>query len=410
MTGSSSSPNPPGNADHDVQIQVALRTLFEWLERRSVSPDSSDELASNPLFQELVNRLMKERLLPQITERIEAEEELRVSEMRFHSLADATFEGIVIHEQGRILEVNRAAAQMFGYDSAEVVGKSIFDFVDPACWPTVEGQIRAGGEQLYETVGKRRNGMLFDMLVQARGYSYGGRKVRVVAVRDVTQSKRDQQQIRLLERQKALESERGRIARDMHDEAGASITRIKLLSERIQKDAILPGPALSHVQLIAQTAQDLAESLDEIVWAVNPQKDRLENLVSYLLTFSERHLGVTNLRFRLDIPDVFPDVPMAAPLRHSLFLAIKEALHNVVQHAAATEVWLRFRSLPGGLTVEVQDNGRGFELTAVASECNGLRNIRRRLADAGGLCVIRSQPGHGTNLTLSIPTSSWLSD
>jgi len=218
--------------------------------------------------------------------------------------------------------------------------------------------------------------------------------------RDISQRIQDEERIRALEQHKAVEVERTRVAGDMHDELGASLTRIKLLSERMEQDASDPDKAISHAQLISLTARELAHSMDEIVWAVDPQKDRLENLGSYLVAYAGEFLGIANLRCRLDIPDVLPDVPLSAQVRHSVLMAIKETLNNVVKHAHATEVRLSLVVWRNRLIIRVKDNGRGFGEGAVRSERNGLKNMRKRLADAGGTCTIRSRPGEGTTVRI----------
>jgi len=106
---------------------------------------------------------------------------------------------------------------------------------------------------------------------------------------------------------------------------------------------------------------------------VNPQKDHLENFVSYLAAYSEELLGMTDIRCRLDFPDELPDVPLSGQLRHGLFLVFKEALNNVVQHAQATEVHVRLRRTPAELVLSVEDNGQGLQIRKPkAGSRNGL--------------------------------------
>lgn len=211
-----------------------------------------------------------------------------------------------------------------------------------------------------------------------------------------------------LRQEQALEQDRARIARDLHDDLGAEVTRIKLLGELVERDAGQAEPTARHGHQIALTSRELAQHLDELVWVVNPEKDHLENLVSYLAALSEEMLAMTAIRFRLDFPEELPDAPLSGHLRHRLLLAFKEALNNVVKHAQATEVQVRLRLPPGELVLSVEDNGRGFDrqLSALRPQPvhggNGLANLQARLAGVGGTSRVESQPGAGTKVELRV--------
>lgn len=211
-----------------------------------------------------------------------------------------------------------------------------------------------------------------------------------------------------LRHRQALEQERARIARDLHDDLGAAVTEIKLLGELVERDAGQPDQIARHGRRITQTSRELARHMDELVWVVNPQKDHVENLVSYLAAFCEELLGMTVIRYRFDFPDETPNVPLSGHLRHRLFLAFKEALHNVVKHAQATEVRVRLRLTPRELVLTVEDDGRGFEMSNPRSALqksvggNGIPNMQARLAEVGGTCRIESQPGAGTKVEMRV--------
>jgi len=200
-----------------------------------------------------------------------------------------------------------------------------------------------------------------------------------------------------------VEVERSRIAQDMHDALGANLTRIKLLSELVEREADCPEKSVRYARSISRIAREVAQGMDEIIWAVNPAKDHLENFVFYLGAFTEELLGVTHLRYRLDFPDAMPDLPLPAEFRHQLFLAIKEALHNTVKHSYGTQVWVRLEVSRDELIICVRDDGRGFTPGAPLAAGNGLGNMARRLALLGGDCVVDSRPGHGTAVRFSAP-------
>src|SRR5581483_4925848 len=115
-------------------------------------------------------------------------------------------------------------------------------------------------------------------------------------------------QLEGMRRQQALENERSRIARDIHDQVGASLTQVSLLGEMVESDKDLPGEVEAHARQISQTARATSRALDEIVWTVNPSNDTLEGLVNYLCKYAQEYLAVAGLRYRLEAP---PDLPAA---------------------------------------------------------------------------------------------------
>ena len=226
--------------------------------------------------------------------------------------------------------------------------------------------------------------------------------------------RRLRRQLDISERQAAIERERGRIARDMHDELGATLTRISLLSESVRGDLASQPQVQSDADQIYSTAREAIRAMDEIVWAVNPAYDTLESLAGYLGRYAERYLNTVGIRCRLDVPLRVPRWVLRAEIRHNVFLAFKEALHNVVKHAGATEVRVSVALEPSGFAVLIADNGRGFIWDAVGlpsspgaadsrlSSGHGLVNMRKRMEEIGGTCVWDTSPGQGTRLKLAI--------
>jgi len=209
--------------------------------------------------------------------------------------------------------------------------------------------------------------------------------------------------LQALEQQTALEKERTRIARDIHDDVGAGLSEITLLSELALRDQVEPKKAGEHVRQISLSARHVTDALDEIVWAVNPGNDTLPHLVSYLGQFTMQFLQMANVRCRLDLPDQPPKRTLSADVRHNLFLASKEALNNIVRHAQATEASLRMTATDKSLKMIIEDNGRGFEKAPEGPGHDGLRNLRQRMREIGGECRIESNPGRGTRIEFSYP-------
>ncbi|MDB6019544.1 MAG: Integral rane sensor signal transduction histidine kinase [Pedosphaera sp.] len=204
------------------------------------------------------------------------------------------------------------------------------------------------------------------------------------------------------ERQRSLEKERSRIAQDLHDDLGANLTQIVFLSQRVEAAQQDAQEVDRWFRLIPATAKKTIQSLDEIVWAINPRNDSLESFANYLSQFAQQHMTLARVRCVLDVPTVLPAVPLTAEVRHKLLLAAREALQNVATHAAATEARVTLQQNEYLLAITITDNGHGFDIGGNNSEGNGLSNMRRRLEDIGGMAEITSQPGKGTTVRLVI--------
>jgi ligand-binding sensor domain-containing protein/signal transduction histidine kinase len=218
-------------------------------------------------------------------------------------------------------------------------------------------------------------------------------------------TQRLQRQLAALRQKEALEKERARIARDIHDQVGASLTQLSLLGELVEGDKDHPEEVEGHARQIEQTALETTRALDEIVWTVNPSNDTLDGLITYLCKYAQDYLAVAGLRYRLEAPPQLPGTPITPEMRHNVFLASKEAITNVVRHAQATAVSLRLRLEPASFTLEIEDNGRGLgSLDPKAAETrNGLRNMRKRMEDIGGSFYMGPAPERGTVIRLTAP-------
>ena len=214
----------------------------------------------------------------------------------------------------------------------------------------------------------------------------------------------------LMEQQHAIERDRARIAKDIHDDIGAGLTQITLLTELARRE---PEQTEANLERITQSARKLTKAMDEIVWAVDPQHDTLEGLMDYVSAYAEDFLRVAEIRCRMDLPVLLPALQLEAELRYNLFLALKEALHNVVKHSQATEVWLRLRLDATSFTLVVEDNGRGLSAKGSRPDRlasgSGLANLQKRLALVGGRCHIQSGEAGGTRVELTVYTQRFAS-
>jgi ligand-binding sensor domain-containing protein/signal transduction histidine kinase len=248
----------------------------------------------------------------------------------------------------------------------------------------------------------------FIFAATAAGVGMVGGGVALVAHR------RERRKLDQLEKQQAVEKERARIARDIHDDLGASLTRIAMLSQTMRKNLEGNSQEASAAERVSGIARELTRAMDEIVWAVNPKHDTLDSLATYLGGFAQDVLAPAGIRCRLNVPVSLPALAVTAEVRHNLFLAFKETLHNVLKHANASEVEISLETAPGGFTLIISDNGCGFALrpsneTGVGSDekqrsggGNGLINVRKRLEDLGGRCEWETAPGLGTHVRLVI--------
>jgi signal transduction histidine kinase len=221
-------------------------------------------------------------------------------------------------------------------------------------------------------------------------------------------TKKLQRQVAAFRQQQALEKERARIARDIHDQIGANLTQLALLGEMVEADKDSPQEAASHARQISQSARETTRALDEIVWTVNPSNDTVDGLVNYICKHAQDYLAVAGLRYRLDVPSQLPRTPISPEARHNVFLAAKEAVTNIVKHARASEASIHLRLEAQSFTLEIQDNGRGpGGLNEKAAESrNGLRNMRKRMEDIGGRFSIGPAPQGGTRVALTVPLAN----
>lgn len=221
-----------------------------------------------------------------------------------------------------------------------------------------------------------------------------------ITVRWVTQQQ-SRRQMEIAERRRLLEEERNRIARDIHDDLGTTMTQIAMLSESAQTYA--DDKMRGFLNDIFSRAHLATRSLDEIVWAIKPENDTLESLIRYLSRFAEGYLRLAGLRFRLDVPDDLPDHTLTSAQRHNLFLTAKEALHNVVKHARATEVWLRIGLRDDVLHLRIEDNGTGTVPAPDAPLSRGSANMKKRMEQIGGSYQRTGIPGTGTTIEVAFP-------
>jgi signal transduction histidine kinase len=215
---------------------------------------------------------------------------------------------------------------------------------------------------------------------------------------------RAKREIAWLQQKNALEEERSRIARDLHDELGANLVRISLLTELAGQSIGDPEKTRHQLDRIHGAARAIVRQLDSVVWAVDPANDTLESLARYLHGHAEEYLAIAGIRCGFEA-DPMPAIPLSSAVRHNILMIVKEALNNVVKHAGASAVETRMRLEGTTLVLEIEDNGKGIAPAADGPRHgNGLRNMRKRAAASGGTCTIHpAASGKGTVVRLVVP-------
>jgi len=216
--------------------------------------------------------------------------------------------------------------------------------------------------------------------------------------------RRAARQLARLKAETALAEERARIARDLHDEIGANLTHISILSTLASEAATGPETSRQHNKEVASCARETIQAFDEILWSVNPRNDTLPSLCHYLCRRAEEMLAPAGVGHRFHLQDPMPDLPLPPNSRHQVLLAVKESLHNILKHAKAQQVQLRCElDDQGRLRIEIRDDGCGFDPTIISTTPGrrrgmGLEDLRHRLTVLGGECHIESKPGEGTRV------------
>lgn len=223
----------------------------------------------------------------------------------------------------------------------------------------------------------------------------------VMGVWRMSEWRRMKLQLAAIEKTRLVEQERFRIAQDIHDDLGARVTQISLLSSAAQNKPGLSTEAQTDFASVSQMSRTLVDALYETVWAVSPENDHLDSLVTYICQVANQMCAQAGLKCRLQIPDLPYDVPVTSGVRHNLVMAIKEAIHNIIKHAAATEVQISIGFEAGLLVIEVADNGKGFD-PAAKLRGNGLANMKRRMDTIGGRCIQTSELGVGSRVRLEL--------
>jgi signal transduction histidine kinase len=209
--------------------------------------------------------------------------------------------------------------------------------------------------------------------------------------------------LRRLEEEHALERERARIARNLHDELGGSLTQIGLLADRLRRHRNMEEIEKTLGSLVRRT-QGLATDLESIVWTVSPQNNSWDRLAAFASRHARLFFDGTGIECRIEGAESVPALPLAVDAQHEVLAICKEAMNNTLKHSKASRFTMGFAANDGVVEIRIQDNGAGFEPSLQEhSERNGLHNMRARADEMGARIAIESRPGAGTQISLIVP-------
>ncbi|MFT3908977.1 MAG: two-component regulator propeller domain-containing protein [Ferruginibacter sp.] len=207
-------------------------------------------------------------------------------------------------------------------------------------------------------------------------------------------------QLAELKAKQQIEEERSRIASDMHDDLGADISKIAVISEVIKADPLVANNTTANVQKISGYATGLRKKMDDIIWALNPSNDKLIDLVAHIRGLAADFTDESNIVCNVFTDGSTPDLVLPATLRRNFFLIVKEAMNNSMKHAAAGKMHISIEIQNKKLVITMIDDGRGFDINNRNGFGNGINNMAKRVAQVNGTIDIKSVIGKGTTIKI----------
>lgn len=347
----------------------------------------------------------------------------RESESRFRTLAETASDAIItIEEDSTIVFVNNAVQRVFGYAPDEVIGKKLTmlmptrmrDGHDSGLARYVRSSTRNIEWNGVTLPGLKKDGTEIPLELSFGEFERAGKRYFTGIARDITERLKAEEEIRTAreERMRELQRVRSRIATDLHDDIGSSLTQIAVLSEvaRGQASQLRSDGLSTPLERIKNVSKELVAVMSDIVWAINPQKDYLSDLVQRMRRFGSDVLSSRGVHFEFHAPEMHESIELGANIRREVFAIFKESVNNAVKYSDCTKLVAVFSVTDDTLVLKVADNGKGFDTAFVLSEQfkpemggNGLVSIRRRALELGGDCVVRSEIGAGTEIELTVP-------
>lgn len=254
---------------------------------------------------------------------------------------------------------------------------------------------------LNSTVTYYETGLFLELTLFLAGLNYKNRR-NIIRQTKERETLKAQNLLKEYEKEiavyKAQQEERQRISADMHDELGAGMTAIRLMSEIARNKMKENTPV--EIEKISRSADDVLNKMNAIIWSMNSGNDTLDNLVSYIRSYAIEYFDGTQVDCRVQVSEQLPAKELTGDKRRNIFLSVKESLNNILKHAEATAVVIRINT-DEGLEIIISDNGKGIDLDKLRQFGNGLKNIARRMESIGGRYHIENK--NGTVSTLSLP-------
>lgn len=225
----------------------------------------------------------------------------------------------------------------------------------------------------------------------------------IIGTTRIIYSRKLKHQLYVLEQQRALEQERLRISRDIHDEIGSRLTKISVLNEAV-KDEIDKTPLVQEfAEKISNETKQVIENLDEIIWFINPGNDSIELLGTFLREYIADYFSSTDIECICEFPNSYPVMQISPEVRRNIVLTVKEIANNIVKHASASKVNTKFDLQEQSIFISLEDNGKGFSTQEPHPLGNGLLNIQKRIEEIGGKVIIKSVMSSGTEIQIFLP-------
>jgi PAS domain S-box-containing protein len=350
------------------------------------------------------------RLREKIRERDAALDARFGAETRFRDVWEQSRDGMrLVDEAGIILQVNDSYCRMVAKSREELVGAHATVVAPPE-----------RHEMLNATIRKLFQGEISGPVVEFEMLLWNGSTVsceRSDAIvmfsrterallsifRDLSDRRQVEDALRKSEEQLRLETLRTRIASDIHDDIGSTLSSIAIFADLLIHE--LGQSSARARELAARVAKDLhrvQESLHEIVWTLNPENDSLENITLKIHEHAVERLEPAGIALSVDVPATIAQAHLPMVARRHFYLIFKEAINNIVRHADCRTAAVRLEFHNNHLVLSVSDDGRGFDMNDSALG-NGLRNMKRRAKAIGGMLTVTSAPGGGASVSLSVP-------
>jgi|GEM_PF-6963264 len=353
-----------------------------------------------------------------ISDRMEAERQHLLAEKKFGEIFENSPDAIFVEDSsGNILDINKAACQLQGLSKQQLIGinirslvpreyyrKVICDYkklyfntvnsVESSVWSAERGIIPV------EILGKKVH---YDdmpaLLLQVRDISE--RKKMEAERRQIEEEKMRQKEEMLLNSLRVKEEERNRIAGEIHDDIGSGLSKISVICQVIKKSND-PEKIMAKIDKILESSKEVQENINEIIWAMNPQNDKLENLVAYINHYAAEFLETNQISFHINLPDTIPFKTVIGKVRRNIFLVIKEALNNISKHAGPCLVNIKISFSSSFVEIQIADDGVGFDPEKINRFKNGIHNMKQRVEEINGVFSIASIPSNGTTIGLRI--------